>query len=84
MSSRTKKLLELQGELEAMGSIPLLSREREIFLAKQIELCRKRFRREMLESDFALSVAMSASAIQFAVCSTDCGPIRYSCSTVSG
>ncbi len=41
--------------LSQMGNIPLLSREREIFLAKQIEITRKRFRRTVLESDFALS-----------------------------
>ncbi len=40
--------------LSQMGNIPLLSREREIFLAKQIEITRKRFRRTVLESDFAL------------------------------
>src|SRR4029078_3159345 len=40
--------------LSQMGHIPLLSREREIYLAKQIELTRKWFRRRMLESDFAL------------------------------
>ena len=40
--------------LSQMGNIPLLSRQREIFLAKQIELTRKRFRRTVLESDFAL------------------------------
>ena len=40
--------------LSQMGNIPLLSRQREIFLAKQIELTRKRFRRTVLESHFAL------------------------------
>lgn len=44
--------------LSQMGNIPLLSREREIFLAKQIELTRKRFRRTVVESDFALSLAV--------------------------
>ncbi len=44
--------------LSQMGNIPLLSREKEIFLAKQIELSRKWFRRKMLESDFALRIAM--------------------------
>ena len=44
--------------LSQMGNIPLLSREREIFLAKQIEITRKRFRRTVLESDFALKIAV--------------------------
>lgn len=44
--------------LSQMGNIPLLSREREIFLAKQIEITRKRFRRTLVESDFALHLAV--------------------------
>ncbi len=44
--------------LSQMGNIPLLSREDEIFLAKQIEITRKRFRRTLLESDFALNFAV--------------------------
>jgi RNA polymerase primary sigma factor len=44
--------------LSQMGNIPLLSRSREIFLAKQIEITRKRFRRTLLESDFALGIAV--------------------------
>lgn len=44
--------------LSQMGHIPLLSREKEIFLAKQIEMARKWFRRKMLESDFALNLAV--------------------------
>jgi RNA polymerase primary sigma factor len=44
--------------LSQMGNIPLLSRDREIFLAKQIEITRKRMRRHMLESDFALTIAV--------------------------
>ncbi len=44
--------------LSQMGNIPLLSREREIFLAKQIEITRRRFRRTILESDFALKIAV--------------------------
>lgn len=44
--------------LSQMGNIPLLSREDEIFLAKQIEITRKRFRRAMMESDFSLEIAV--------------------------
>ena len=44
--------------LSQMGNIPLLSREDEIFLAKQIEITRKRFRRTIMESDFALGIAV--------------------------
>ncbi len=41
--------------LTQMGSIPLLSRNEEINLAKKIEVTRKRFRRKVLECDYALS-----------------------------
>ncbi len=44
--------------LSQMGNIPLLSRDDEIFLAKEIEITRKRFRRKMMESDFALDIAV--------------------------
>ncbi len=40
--------------LTQMGSIPLLSRVEEIALAKKIEVTRKRFRRKVLECDYAL------------------------------
>ena len=40
--------------LSQMAHIPLLSREEEISLAKKIEVSRKRFRRTVLSSDFAL------------------------------
>ena len=45
--------------LSQMGSIPLLRRDQEIFLAKRIEITRKRLRRTILESDFALQIAVS-------------------------
>ena len=44
--------------LSQMGDIPLLSRSREIFLAKKIELTRRRFRRAILECDFSLRIAV--------------------------
>ena len=44
--------------LSQMGSIPLLSRNEEIMLAKQIEITRKRFRSKVLESDLTLARAI--------------------------
>ncbi len=44
--------------LSQMGHIPLLSREKEIFLAKQIEIARKWFRRKIAESDFAVGLVV--------------------------
>src|SRR5437660_1773319 len=41
--------------LTQMGSIPLLNRKEEIELAKKIEVTRKRFRRKVLECDYALA-----------------------------
>jgi RNA polymerase primary sigma factor len=40
--------------LTQMGEIPLLKRDEEIALAKKIEVTRRRFRRRVLESDYAL------------------------------
>ncbi|MDB4637475.1 MAG: sigma-70 family RNA polymerase sigma factor [Planctomycetaceae bacterium] len=44
--------------LAQMGHIPLLAREREIFLAKEIELTRRLFRWKTVESDFLLRQAV--------------------------
>ncbi|VAX38061.1 RNA polymerase sigma factor RpoD [hydrothermal vent metagenome] len=52
--------------LSQMGNIPLLSREREIFLAKQIEITRKRFRRALMESDFVLQNSLETLEKVFA------------------
>jgi RNA polymerase primary sigma factor len=40
--------------LTQMGEIPLLGRNQEITLAKKIEVTRRRFRRKVLECDFAM------------------------------
>ncbi len=44
--------------LTQMGTIPLLTREEEISLAKKIETTRMIFRRRVLESDYAVSQAI--------------------------
>ena len=44
--------------LTQMGEIPLLTRPQEIALAKKIEVTRKRFRRAVLECDFAMKSAI--------------------------
>jgi RNA polymerase primary sigma factor len=45
--------------LTQMGEIPLLSRQEEIALAKRIEITRRRFRRKVLECDYALRLAVN-------------------------
>ena len=40
--------------LSQMGEIPLLTRDKEISLAQKIEVTRRRFRRKVLECDYAL------------------------------
>lgn len=44
--------------LSQMGDIPLLSRDREIFLAKKIEISRKQFRRTLMECHFSTTSAL--------------------------
>jgi RNA polymerase primary sigma factor len=44
--------------LTQMGEIPLLTRQEEVRLAKQIELTRARFRRRVLECDFVIQTAV--------------------------
>jgi RNA polymerase primary sigma factor len=45
--------------LSQMGQIPLLTRSQEILLAKKIDLTRKRFRRQLLENDLVLGMALN-------------------------
>ncbi len=44
--------------LTQMGEIPLLTRDQEINLAKRIEITRRRFRRKVLECDYALRLVV--------------------------
>ena len=44
--------------LTQMGQIPLLTRDEEVLLAKTIEITRCRFRRSLLESDYAMQGAI--------------------------
>jgi RNA polymerase primary sigma factor len=43
--------------LTQMGEIPLLTRAQEIYLAKKIELTRRRFRTKLLECDYVIQQA---------------------------
>lgn len=66
LSTATKEEASIQGDmprltndpirlyLSQMSEIPLLSRDQEIALAKKIEINRKRFRRAVLGSDYAM------------------------------
>ena len=63
-----------------IGRFPLLARDQEITLAREVEVTRRRLRREMLECDFVLRDAVNllerahtgqlpvARTVQFAVC----------------
>lgn len=44
--------------LTQMGEIPLLTRPQEISLAKKIEVTRRRFRRDLLESDYVMKAGI--------------------------
>ncbi len=44
--------------LTQMGEIPLLTRQQEIALAKQIEITRAKFRRKVLECDYVMQTAV--------------------------
>jgi len=43
--------------LTQMGEIPLLTRQQEIYLAKKIEITRRRFRTKLLECDYVIQMA---------------------------
>lgn len=52
--------------LSEMADIPLLKRDREIYLAKKIEASRKRFRRALMECHFAMTAALGTLEKVFA------------------
>ena len=47
--------------LTQMGEIPLLTRQQEIYLAKQIEITRRRFRRKLLECDYVIQAGLQGA-----------------------
>lgn len=65
-SSRKTTSDPIRMYLSQMGGIALLSREEEIALAKKIEITRKRFRRELLENDFAMRTTIEVLTRVFA------------------
>jgi RNA polymerase primary sigma factor len=52
--------------LRQMGNFPLLARKREIYLAKTIEVSRKRFRRALMECHFLMTAALETLEKVFA------------------
>lgn len=52
--------------LGQMAGFPLLKRDREIYLAKKVEVCRKRFRRALLESHWAMTATLATLEKVFA------------------
>jgi len=52
--------------LSQMGNIPLLTRKREIYLAKKIEVSRKWFRRALMECHFSMTAALETMEKVFA------------------
>ena len=48
--------------LTQMGEIPLLTRQEEIALAKQIEVTRATFRRKLLECDYVMQTGREGAA----------------------
>lgn len=65
-SSRKTTSDPIRMYLSQMGEIALLSRDEEIALAKKIEITRKRFRRELLENDFAMRTTIEVLTRVFA------------------
>jgi RNA polymerase primary sigma factor len=52
--------------LSEMAEVPLLKRDREIFLAKKIDASRKRFRRALMECHFTMTTALETLEKVFA------------------
>ncbi|MEW4569160.1 RNA polymerase sigma factor RpoD [Tautonia sp. JC769] len=57
--------------LTQMGEIPLLTRDQEINLAKRIEITRRKFRRKVLECDYALRLVVDVLK------KVDCGELPF-------